>query len=96
MSLSDYDPKQDQEIWRQDQQGLPQVTKAWDSRRRATQFLWESADPTAEQSSFKGVFTAAVSSLQETGFAVKRGISRMKEMRGERWVEVWMEKKGGD
>lgn len=73
----------DMSVWRQDGEkgsGPPQVSKSWDDRRRITAFTWESADPTAEAQTVKGVFTAAVASLQESGFAVERAISRMKEM----------------
>eukprot|EP00928_Gymnodinium_smaydae_P034370 TRINITY_DN24374_c0_g1_i1.p1 TRINITY_DN24374_c0_g1~~TRINITY_DN24374_c0_g1_i1.p1 ORF type:complete len:641 (-),score=169.83 TRINITY_DN24374_c0_g1_i1:32-1954(-) len=80
-------------IWRQDEGGEapgasgatqrrapPQVSKAWDDRRRVSSFTWESTDPTSEQQSIKGVFVAAVASLQESGFAVDRAISRLREM----------------
>merc|ERR1712129_371681 len=72
---------QDMAVWRQDgddSNAPPQVSKAWDDRRRITAFTWESADPTAEQETIKGVFAAAVASLQESGFAIARAISRMK------------------
>jgi len=82
--------KDDIQIWRQgddrtaDALGhprpLPQVSKAWDDRRRISQFTWESSDPTSEQASIKGVFAAAIASLKESGFAVNRAISRLKEM----------------
>eukprot|EP00403_Amphidinium_massartii_P005933 CAMPEP_0178371114 /NCGR_PEP_ID=MMETSP0689_2-20121128/657_1 /TAXON_ID=160604 /ORGANISM="Amphidinium massartii, Strain CS-259" /LENGTH=636 /DNA_ID=CAMNT_0019990969 /DNA_START=73 /DNA_END=1981 /DNA_ORIENTATION=+ len=79
---------EDMDVWRQRPGGgsdlgrraPPQVSKAWDDRRRISQFTWESADPTAEQQTIKGVFTAAVASLKESGFAVDRAISRLKEM----------------
>jgi predicted ATPase len=82
---------EDVDVWRQGQLkgseskggGLdapPQVSKAWDDRRRISQFTWESMDPTSEQQSIKGVFTAAVASLKESGFAVDRCISRLREM----------------
>ena len=70
-------------IWRQDGQNegsLPQVSKGWDDRRRISQFTWESTDPTSESQSIKGVFVAAVASLKESGFAVDRAISRLREM----------------
>ena len=69
----------DMDIWRQEG-GLPQVTKSWDDRRRTSQFAWESSDPTAEAKTIKGVFAAAVASLQESGFAVDRAVSRLREM----------------
>lgn len=78
--------EQDMDIWRQggeraDGVGAPpQVSKAWDDRRRISQFTWESTDPTSEQQTIKGVFTAAVASLKESGFAVERTISRLREM----------------
>ncbi|CAD7963221.1 unnamed protein product [Amoebophrya sp. A120] len=96
MSLSDFDPEKDMQIWKQDAQGMPQVTKSWDERRRASQFLWEAADPTAEQQTFKGVFAAAIASLHETGFAVKRAVSRLHEMQSRRYLEVWQDKRGGE
>lgn len=74
---------EDMAVWKQDGKGShgpPQVSKSWDDRRRITAFTWESADPTAEAQTVKGVFTAAVASLQESGFAVERAISRLKEM----------------
>eukprot|EP00913_Durusdinium_trenchii_P021536 g20238.t1 len=78
-------------IWRQDAErssnsssstlrSLPQVSKGWDDRRRISQFTWESTDPTSEQQAIKGVFVAAVASLKESGFAVDRAISRLREM----------------
>jgi len=76
----------DVDVWRQGGEqstflsAPPQVSKAWDDRRRISQFTWEAADPTAEQQTIKGVFSAAVASLQESGFAVDRAISRMQEM----------------
>merc|ERR1719159_1361849 len=72
-----------------------QASKAWDDRRRITAFTWESADPTAEQQTIKGVFTAAVASLQESGFAVDRAISRMKEMQTEAFQDNWRLKRLG-
>ena len=39
---------QDVDTWRVGDGGLPQVTKAWDDRRRASQFAWEASDPTSE------------------------------------------------
>eukprot|EP00929_Paragymnodinium_shiwhaense_P049000 TRINITY_DN24737_c0_g1_i2.p1 TRINITY_DN24737_c0_g1~~TRINITY_DN24737_c0_g1_i2.p1 ORF type:complete len:195 (-),score=57.76 TRINITY_DN24737_c0_g1_i2:681-1265(-) len=78
--------KRDIDIWRQgggsggQLEAPPQVSKAWDDRRRISSFTWESSDPTSEQQSIKGVFAAAVASLQESGFAVDRAISRLKEM----------------
>lgn len=72
-------------IWRQEGEGsgqsaLPQVSKGWDDRRRISQFTWESTDPTSEQQAIKGVFVAAVASLKESGSAVDRAISRLREM----------------
>jgi len=83
--LSNFDPAKDQEIWRQAKtrrhpNPLPQVSRSWDRRRRSAQFAWEGADPTAEQESVRGVFKAAVASLQETGFAAARMASRLQEM----------------
>jgi cell division protein ZapE len=85
---------QDVAVWRQgdglDHSGRsapPQVSKAWDDRRRITAFAWESGDPTAEQQTIKGVFAAAVASLHESGFAVERAISRLKEMQTEAFQE---------
>ncbi|CAL1167500.1 unnamed protein product, partial [Cladocopium goreaui] len=54
--------------------------QGWDDRRRISQFTWESTDPTSEQQAIKGVFVAAVASLKESGFAVDRAISRLREM----------------
>lgn len=88
--------KVDVDIWRQGESagampgGLkapPQVSKAWDDRRRISAFTWESQDPTSEQQTIKGVFTAAVASLKETGFAVDRAISRLKEMQTDAFQE---------
>ncbi|CAJ1366482.1 unnamed protein product, partial [Effrenium voratum] len=51
---------EDISIWRQDGesegrlQGMPQVSKGWDDRRRISQFTWESTDPTSEQQAIKG------------------------------------------
>lgn len=78
----------DVDVWRQGDigQGVSsasgplQVSRAWDDRRRISNFTWESSDPTSEQQTIRGVFAAAVASLQETGFAVDRAISRLKEM----------------
>jgi len=70
-------------IWRQAPGSTPQVSKSWDDRRRISNFTWESSDPTSEQQSIKGVFAAAVASLKESGFAVDRAISRLKEMQTE-------------
>lgn len=76
----------DMDVWRQggmSGSGLeapPQVSKSWDDRRRISQFSWESTDPTSEQETIKGVFAAAVTSLKESGFAVERTISRLREM----------------
>jgi len=70
----------DMDIWRQDKHGMPQVTRNWDEKRRHSQNQWESEDPTSEQNTVKGVFVAAVASLHETGFAVKRAVSRMQEL----------------
>jgi hypothetical protein len=73
---------QDVDNWRVGDGGLPQVTKSWDDRRRASQFAWEASDPTSEAKTIKGVFAAAVASLQESGFAVDRAVSRLHEMQG--------------
>merc|ERR1711862_86861 len=76
--------------WRQDDSADSNaplhVSKAWDDRRRITAFTWESADPTAEQQTIKGVFAAAVASLQESGFAIERAISRLQEMQTEAFL----------
>ncbi|CAD7943520.1 unnamed protein product [Amoebophrya sp. A25] len=93
LSLQDFEPERDMDIWRQDARGMPQVTKSWDDRRRAAQFLWEAADPTAEQQTFKGVFAAAIASLHETGFAVKRAISRLHEMQSPKYLDIWEKKR---
>lgn len=84
----------DMDVWRQGGERAaggkaapPQVSKAWDDRRRISQFTWESGDPTAEQQTIKGVFTAAVASLKESGFAVDRAISRLKEMQTDTFQE---------
>lgn len=45
-------------------------------------------DPTSEQHSVKGVFVAAVASLHETGFAVKRAVSRLHEMQTTKYLEA--------
>mmetsp|Transcript_17289 Transcript_17289/g.42980 ORF Transcript_17289/g.42980 Transcript_17289/m.42980 type:complete len:834 (+) Transcript_17289:127-2628(+) len=81
--------KPDMEIWKQDEKGMPQVTKSWDEKRRVSQSEWEAADPTAEQHTVKGVFVAAIASLHETGFAVKRAISRLQEMQTRSYQEEW-------
>jgi len=83
----------DVDVWRQglgSPGGLaapPQVSKAWDDRRRISQFTWESTDPTSEQQAIKGVFTAAIASLKESGFAVERAISRLREMQTENFQQ---------
>lgn len=84
----------DVEIWRQRGEGaLPQVSKAWDGRRRSTSWSWESADPTAEAQTIRGVFAAAVASLQESGFAVVRATSRLQEMQTALYLEEHQEKR---
>eukprot|EP00397_Hematodinium_sp_SG-2012_P022045 GEMP01022817.1.p1 GENE.GEMP01022817.1~~GEMP01022817.1.p1 ORF type:complete len:559 (+),score=127.28 GEMP01022817.1:90-1766(+) len=86
LDVSRFDPAKDQEIWRQAKVAgscsnpLPQVSRSWDRRRRSSGFSWESSDPTAEQETVKGVFRAAVASLQESGFAAHRMASRLNEM----------------
>jgi len=45
-------------------------------------------DSSSEQHSVKGVFVAAVASLHETGFAVKRAISRLKEMQTTKYLDA--------
>lgn len=50
-------------------------------------------DATSEQHSVKGVFVAAVSSLHETGFAVKRAISRLHEMQTSTYLKAHEEKR---
>lgn len=64
------------------------MTRDWDEKRRVSQSEWEAADPTAEQHTVKGVFVAAVASLHETGFAVKRAISRMQEMQTRKYRDA--------
>jgi len=94
--------EKDISIWRQSgdssdaltPQSPPQVSKGWDDRRRISSFTWESTDPTSEQQSIKGVFAAAVASLQESGFAVDRAISRLKEMQTVAFQEAHREKHG--
>eukprot|EP00931_Biecheleriopsis_adriatica_P049508 TRINITY_DN28641_c0_g1_i1.p1 TRINITY_DN28641_c0_g1~~TRINITY_DN28641_c0_g1_i1.p1 ORF type:complete len:585 (-),score=118.11 TRINITY_DN28641_c0_g1_i1:41-1795(-) len=94
--------EQDMSIWRQgsDSSGStglkspPQVSKGWDDRRRISSFTWESTDPTSEQQSIKGVFAAAVASLQESGFAVDRAISRLREMQTRAFQEAHRVKHG--
>ncbi|CAE8620614.1 unnamed protein product [Polarella glacialis] len=83
---------QDMQIWSQGGEASkgrapPQVSKSWDDRRRISAFTWESQDPTSEQQSIKGVFAAAVASLKESGFAVERAISRLREMQTETFQE---------
>jgi len=83
----------DMAIWRQERgssslghggrRAPPQVTRVWDDLRRLSQFTWESTDPTAEAQAIKGVYSAAVTSLKESGFAVDRAISRLQEMQTE-------------
>jgi len=86
----------DVDVWRQSGEGPLgdsgragplQVSKAWDDRRRISAFTWESQDPTSEQQTIKGVFTAAVASLKESGFAVERAISRLREMQTDTFQE---------
>jgi len=87
----------DMDVWRQEGEpgavlpgtlpAPPQVSKAWDDRRRISSFTWESMDPTSEQQSIKGVFAAAVASLKESGFAVDRAISRLQEMQTDTFQE---------
>mmetsp|Transcript_49831 Transcript_49831/g.93405 ORF Transcript_49831/g.93405 Transcript_49831/m.93405 type:complete len:626 (+) Transcript_49831:44-1921(+) len=50
-------------------------------------------DSSSEQHSVKGVFVAAVSSLHETGFAVKRAISRLHEMQTSTYLKAHEEKR---
>lgn len=83
----------DIEIWRQSAESAPQVSRQWDGRRRSTAWTWESADPTAEQQTIRGVFAAAVASLQESGFAVLRATSRMQEMQTALYLEEHREKR---
>lgn len=45
-------------------------------------------DASSEQHSVKGVFVAAVASLHEAGFAVKRAISRLQEMQTTKYLEA--------
>ncbi|CAD7941142.1 unnamed protein product [Amoebophrya sp. A120] len=84
----------DVQIWKQDAAGMPQVTKLWDEKRRVSQSEWEAADPTAEQHTVKGVFVAAIASLHETGFAVKRAISRLQEMQTRSYYQEWQRRQG--
>ncbi|CAD7924541.1 unnamed protein product [Amoebophrya sp. A25] len=81
--------EKDVEIWRQDKHGLPQVSRQWDDRRRVSQAEWEASDPTAEQHTVKGVFVAAIASLHETGFAVRRAVSRLQEMQTRTYLKEW-------
>ena len=82
-------------IWRQDERGLPQVTKNWDEKRRHSMNQWEGEDPTSEQHTVKGVFVAAVASLHETGFAVRRAVSRMHELQTLQYQRASVEVRGG-
>jgi len=45
-------------------------------------------DPSSEPHSVKGVFVAAVASLHETGFAVKRAVSRLREMQTTKYLKA--------
>lgn len=85
----------DMAIWRQDERGLPQVTKNWDEKRRHSMNQWEGEDPTSEQHTVKGVFVAAVASLHETGFAVRRAVSRMHELQTLQYQRASVEVRGG-
>lgn len=98
LDVSNFDPKKDQEIWRQAATGrhpnpLPQVSRSWDKRRRSSAFAWEGADPTAEQETVKGVFKAAVASLQESGFAAHRMASRLNEMQTREYLAACAHKR---
>lgn len=73
----------DMEIWHD---GLPKVSRSWDNRRRASQFMWEAADPTAEEHTFKGVKISAIASLAESGFAMARAQSRLCEMQTQNYL----------
>jgi len=50
-------------------------------------------DASSEQHSVKGVFVAAVASLHETGFAVKRAVSRLREMQTTKYLNAHRDKR---
>jgi len=52
-----------------------------------------SADLSAPQQGVAGVMVAAVGSLQETGFAARRAISRLQEMQQQAYLKAAMDRK---